>query len=607
MNIRSMRAALAGACCLILLLPAGRGAALAKNPGLKPDMAAQIPVKLTAPNQFGLGGDDSWLEAGQKKVPVPPRKRVIEISAPGVLDQPDTEYRLTRDVTADGTAFKIVKNDITLNLGGHKVVYAAKPSGDENYGVHISGQWQTFRVAVFNGDIIQAEPYADGAMGEKWGIPYGSGASPVYGRAVSDSEFAGLRLVYGGKDLSGFNVGGAKLDIHHNTIEDKGSVVVNRHRGLAAIEGGGKGTKVYNNFVVRARHNGIRSGLGDVSRNKIFVDSQGTNSAGIGTTCTASSNMIVGVGEHPIGFYMGGSKCDGPIDFSGNYVMVQNTKRSDEYENAGAVCARLQWGERVRVADNTFILRVDRKVNPRSWGRACMVSLSEPGLTGVFEGNLILAVAPDGDGKAAGIAVVANNMSPGLVFRRNTVVSSWGDVLLSDNYGHADGFPRFEENVFVKAVKAPGFKTILSEHAGRPSTGVFCDNRFEAGASADDVDLGFFGEALKEIVFTAKTPLKAEYPGGKPAAGAKVTVTAADGREIMSAVTDDAGRAGADAPRYMLSNRNRSMVERLAGRVLGAQNWRVELPPGKVTVTDGAGRTASAELAAGKPLTLVLR
>lgn len=44
----------------------------------------------------------------------PRRKRVIAISSPAILSQADTEYILQNDVVADGTAFSIAADSVTL-------------------------------------------------------------------------------------------------------------------------------------------------------------------------------------------------------------------------------------------------------------------------------------------------------------------------------------------------------------------------------------------------------------------------------------------------------------------------------------------------------------
>lgn len=595
--------------CLLCLSGGLWSAVLARAESPRPDIAAQIPSPVTPPNRFGLAGDDAWLEAGQKTVPVKPRKRVVEITAPGVLDKSHTEYRLMNDVVADGTAFRIVKNHITLNLNGYTVTYGANPTEELAYGVSFTGQWTFEDVAVLNGSIIQAEPYADGALGNKWGLPYGSGFCPIYGMSLKGAEFAGLRLVYGGKDLSGIFAKG-RLHIHHNTIEDKGSGVTNRHRGLAAIEGGSNGMRAHNNLILRARHNGIRAGKNcDIHRNVVFIDSEATNSAGIAAGGDIRENKIVAKGVHPLGFYLGGDVVGEGARYVGNYVIAQNTRHSAEYGSAGAACLRLQWGDDIRVADNIFILQAENRADGfKSWGRALMVSLSEAGRKALFENNLIVAVGKDGMGKAAGIAVVANNQSSDLVFRNNTVVSTWADVLLADSYGHADGFPRFEDNTFMRAVRAPEFVTIRSQYSERPSTGVFVGTRFAGGASFEDVDLEFGGTGLKEIAVASRLEVAVTGEDGRPIAQASVSIADAGGVEVYSGQTDAQGKVVAEIVQYRLTNRDKGKVNRIVGRLSGRDSWLSPHTPHEVVaVLDGRTARARVDVDGDSRLQLTLR
>lgn len=551
---------------------------------------ATLGVSFDAPNRFGLSGDAAWLEAGQKMVPVKPRKRVVEISTPGILDRADTEYRLMNDVEADGTAFVIKNHDITLNLNGHSVLYGKRPQGDENYGVQI-GLWNFRNVAVLNGSIIQAEPYAPGGRGKRWETPYGTGSCPIWGRTVFGGEFAGLYIRYGGDDTSGINLWGSSHHIHHNTIEDVGTVVSDRHKGLAAIEGPAyPGRHVHHNLIIRTRHNGIRCGMkSKVHHNVVYVDSVETNSAGVSAGGEISNNKISGVGTHPLGVFVISNGEDDPVSVHENFVQVQNTRSSREYGSAGAAGVRYQSGGRVLVRDNTIIVQADADYGPdgfNSWGRAIWAGITRAKGQALFENNLVAAVARNGRGKAAGLAVVAGNISSALVFRNNTVISSWSPVLLADSYGHAGGYARFEGNTFVKAPGSPEFKTIRSQYSERPSTGTFISSRFVGGASYDDVDLELSGSGVKDIAIGWRVRLRIVSATG-PALGALVTVTDANGEEVFSGPVDAEGKVEMDLMEYRLSNRG-SGPQKNAVRFQAGESWRTPSTPHVISVALGA-------------------
>jgi len=175
MSINIKNIVFVAVCCTALLL-VDIYEGMSKDSKLGFDVSSQISQPIKAPNRFGLDGDDTWLEAGQKRVPFAQRKRIVEVFTAGVLDQPDTEYRLMKDVVADGTAFQIVKNNITLNLNGHTVIYARNPTTSERYGVHLTKQWQFSDIVVVNGAILQAEA--------KIGILAGSFAAGLLGFVI---------------------------------------------------------------------------------------------------------------------------------------------------------------------------------------------------------------------------------------------------------------------------------------------------------------------------------------------------------------------------------------------------------------------------------------
>lgn len=606
MSVRVSAWAAAGVLALSLVL------GLTAGPCAAPDSLPGLPGWIKSPNAFSLAGEQDGLEAGVRPVPVPPRRNVVEISAPGVLDRPDTVYRLTKDVVADGTAFQIVKSSITLDLNGHTVTYGQKDVPGDSYGVHFTGAWHHDDVAVYNGRIVQGAAAGSGALGDKWGSPYGSRVNPIQGMSLNGAVFAGLDIVYNGKDSSGLFIKGAKLQVFFNTIDDRGHGVTNRHAGLAAIEGSSKGMKIHHNRIVRARHNGIRAGAGsEVYNNSVFIDSENTNSAAIAAGGRVYNNRIVARGEHPLGFYIAGNLIGDGVVCSGNYVDVQTTRMSQEYGSAGADCLRMQWGNNVEVKDNIFIVRATenyQNTGLRSWGRALMVSISEEGLAADYHDNLIVALSSDGKGKAAGIGVVANNKSHKLVFRRNTIVSNWSNVLLADQYGHADGFAVFKDNVFV-GVPSPTYHTVRSEYSSIPSTAEFISNRMEGAASLDDIHLEFSGTGLKEIAVGWHLGLEVVDASGRPVGGARVEITDSRGGQAFSGETGRDGKVLADVHEYVLTNRRESRTEKALRVVIGAagEGNRVELTPHTVKVTaNGRTTTQKVDVSADKTLRIQL-
>lgn len=499
---------------------------------------------------------DMDLGAGVSEVPVPKRKSRVEISAPGELKAPDTEYVLKNDIAADGTAFTISADRVTLNLNGHRVLYNVKPSSEgpkSVYGVAVP-QYGHKDIAIVNGTIEQGQ-------GNGSGNETGWGHNPIHAVGVYGLEIGGINAIYSGDSVTGFFLHLCySSDVHHNTVEDRGKVVINRHQGLDAIRLEGKGAKFHHNVIKRCRHRAFNIGNDtEVFNNEIHIESHATNSYGVMAyrvkDFSIHHNRISGVGEHPIGVGAVSGSENGTI--YSNYIEVQNTAKSSEYGSAGSAAVRMTWGtDKVEVYGNTLIVRANNGLSPwsESWGRAVWAGLPKQGQKALFRDNVIIAENNDGKSKAAAIAVVCDNESSGLEFRNNIVISNWANVLLADNYGYAGGFPRFVGNTFIRSDGAGSYRTIRSQYPGRQSTALFIGNRFSGGASEESIDLEFNGSGFKEAAFGGLVRVKALGGDGKPVAGASVTLIDGSGNPAGEYVTGEDGAAGVEVIGYRLTN-----------------------------------------------------
>jgi hypothetical protein len=472
----------------------------------------------------------------------PASAQILHLDGPKVLDRENARYLLTRDLDVDKTAFVIRASGVTLDLGGHQVTVRCRDGEDEAvYGVAVEG-YHLREIRIVNGALRQR-----GACRESSPIHFPAG--------VHGAEIAHLTIDYEAPDASAIRMHwGEHSSIHDNVIEDRGSVVSNRHQGVAAIEAGrGKGMRIHDNTIRRTRHVGIRTGEGaEIRYNSVHIDSVATNSTGIfAASGVVAHNRVTGEGVHPIGIWPGSD-----IRVFGNYVRVGNTRAGAEYGNTGAACLRMTWGnDRVEVTDNIFILDAGAGGSEfESWGRALWVGLPEPGQRALFARNLIVANSREGRAKAAGIAVVCDNESSGLVFRENTVVSNWGTVLLADNYGHADGYARFIENTFVRQGDFPGFRAIRSDFPDRPSTGIFIDNLCLGGASCSEPDLEWGGKGKKEVGFGRKVVIGLTDASGRPLADALVEIADQEGLFFFDGRTGKDGDVSGEVIDYFLTN-----------------------------------------------------
>lgn len=522
---------------------------------------AEVPV-------YVLGTKDMDVGAGAKPVKISHQRRnIVKLSGPAELNKPDTEYVVESNIVADGTAFTITADNVTLNLNGHTVVYNNKKLSDDPksvYGIIIPRFGQS-NIAIVNGKIKQG-------AGQGGGNVAGWGHNPIFAEGVKNLEIAGINAEYSGKDIVGFFIHwGENAHIHHNTIEDRGTHITNRHQGLDAIRIEGANAKIHHNLVKRARHRAfIIAGNSEVFNNEIYIDSHATNSFGV--TCYKINNFkihhnkIYGTGEHPIGIGAVAGSSNGEI--YSNYIEVQNTRKSAEYGSTGSAGIRLLWGsDNIDVHHNTLIVHAQNDYLPEfnSWGRAVWVGLPKPEMKAFFHDNVIIANNKDGRAKAAAIGITDDNeVDPGndkknnLIFQRNRIISNWANVLLGDNYGHGGGYTKFIENTFVRQDNYPAYKTIRSQYQYRPSTAIFINNQFDNGASLDSIELEFNGKGRKEIAVGWHLNIVVKTGSGTSVSNADIAIYDKEQSRVYTGATDPEGNLRADIIQYLHTNRHNS-------------------------------------------------
>ncbi len=550
----------------------------------------QSQVAEAAGVQVAVGAGQSGEAVGAVPVAVTPRAHTVPVSEAGTLNQPDTEYVLQGNIVADDTAFRITASRVTLNLNGFEIVYGQSTS-QRSHGVAVTGH-NLEDVRIVNGRITQgAAGTADDRSKTGW--------APVsFPNGVNGLEIAGLTVVYRTPDTNGIDVPwGKNGEIHHNTVEDQGTTVINRHQALGAIKANrAPGMRIHHNLIQRTRQGGIDIGNDtEVFENHIVIDSHSTNSIGIGAYKVSGfaiyHNTIHGSGEHPIGIGIVAGASDGEV--FGNKVEVQNTRLGTEYGASGAACFRTTWGTtNVEVFDNHFTVHAQADLlgpGQDSWGRGIWAAIKK-GQKMVFRNNTIVALNNDGRGKAAGIAVVGFNESPDLVFQENLVVSNWGNVLLGDDYGDAQGYPQFVRNVFQRQDQHPDYRTIISDYRGYGSTGLFVENAFENGASPELVELMFDSGKTKDVRFGWQVALHVTSVGA-PVPGASVRVTDNAGREVFRGQTAADGTLSANLPAYALTNaKSHPQADRITPAYLGSHGNRIDLNPFTIEVSAGGAR-----------------
>lgn len=537
-------------------------------------------------------------QSGARRVETPQRKHLILIDAPGELDKEDTEYRLTRNVIANGTAFRVKAHRVTLNLNGHTVIYNEKSVGN---GVFVD-KWWAEDVAILNGTLAQGAAKNSGGY-------HSNETSPIRTLHCRRLTVAGLTIRYSGPDMVGLFIDGCSgAHIHDNTIIDEGNVVTNRHQGVDVIRVVGDNAKIHNNMISRARHIGIRSGSdAEVFYNEVHIDSSVTNSTGISTASgTVHHNKIYGQGVHPIGIWPGNN-----IKVYSNYIRVQSTKPGDEYGSTGAACLRLMWGSNtnVEVYGNTMILVAEedyRGSKFNSWGRCVWVGVPDPKQQVKFHDNLIIAFNTDGKAKAAAVAICGNDKNVAfnnLEFRSNVIVSNWTNLLLADSYGSAGGYSRFVGNRFVRLGDSKTYRTVRSQYSSIPSTALLIDNIFENGASLKLLDMELSGVATKELAIGWSLEVKV-VRSQRPVKHVDVTLFNKYGDKVTTVKTDESGVAVFEVVTELITNGINSAYLVKPVVDLFKSTERQELNPHRVLVSDN-GETFERIIMVTSPTTIV--
>ena len=305
-----------------------------------------------------MGSDGRYLSSGDREFKTlaltPDVVRIPEDlpvkTPPHKLTGDGKKYLLTRDIDAPNGGIVLGGNNVELDLGGHTVTYDCAPNPkkyadkaggtaymydeDASFGVRCA-LWNLSDQKLFNGKIMQGANGGAGFAG--WGY------NPVMFTHSDRTEIAGVAVGYYGDSVNGL-CADKNVNIHHNIIDDHGSVIDDRHMQNRAVAlGGGKNVISYNS-VRRCRQTGI-SGGSECFSNEVYGDSFTTNSflMDYSSGCKIYNNKIFGLGYNPIG--IGGGACN-DASATGNFIYMQAyapTKRYSEYDRlSGAAAFRWQ-------------------------------------------------------------------------------------------------------------------------------------------------------------------------------------------------------------------------------------------------------------------------
>ena len=485
---------------------------------------------------------------------------------PYVLDKPDTTYLVTKDLTVDGTAFDVTAKNVTLDLGGHTVVYDQKHWGpvldaktgkpDGNFWGWINNAKYGLRgrkapgLKVLNGTIRQGAGN-DAAQGNSIGY------NPMYINGGSAMEIAGVTLVYSGDQQVGIynHWGGNDSEFHHNVFEDRGAAISNRHGAgsRALIFYGSRSTsgiRTHHNLVKRTRQGGV--GGNEVYHNEVCMDSWATNSFGIavGSGGKAWGNRVVGGGYHVCAFGWG-SRITGYSNFVHLKAAPFKEKRFDEYgQYASCNALRLTQyaGSKNPYEDNLY--HDNLFVIHDAGGRQVrgVQIFSDPFVKNYVLRDTTVKVIADDEKTTNAACVVTQgnaNRTPEMLpvyYRDCTFISNVCNVKFGDDYGTGSNH-HFERCRFVKVGDREDYRTLWFG-SGYPSKDhVLLDCTYESGASPEKIQwLAATGDHSFHVAWTLTVHAKP---------GVKVVIEDASGAEVFSGVADEQGVLKAPLVEYV--------------------------------------------------------
>lgn len=516
------------------------------------------------------------------------------------LDQPNTTYILTENVLANGTAFRFIQDNITLDLNGHTILHS-NIAGDTNFGIQNYGRWDNASgtqilasgMRVFNGVVVQ-------------GQGLGRGAYPRH----ENAEVAGLSVIYHSKDGRGLLVRGTgNSSVHHNTIIDMGYDLSTRHASFAAIEieEAGRHTNVHHNLIKRTRKDGIAFGV-NIHDNEIHLDSWYTNSWGIQPFSKINEvagehlrNKILGTGFNPHGFGWGHEDLaikDNLIHFEHYDFRSRFHERGGGYNNV-AVGVRLtnydpggQVRKNLRYQDNLIVVNQNNEytIGPSQPDVRGMQLYTDYSISNTrVVGNVFKTLSrKKSQGRGACIsahgsyskyAAGASTALPA-VYEDNTFISNIGNIRFGDEYSQGVHH-HFYRSRLVKVGDHPMYRTFRFDGVYTSRGHKVIDPTFEGGAAWDLVHNGNSGNdsyfslqwtitingtpekdvrairADQQVEYSAKLPASGQVPvilsqvkvqpAGRPnVAGAKVTnltphIVEVEGRSVV--VTADSAKS----------------------------------------------------------------
>lgn len=515
-------------------------------------------------------------------------QETIEIDAPGVLDTPGATYVLTKDVTAEHSAFMIKGDDITLDLGGHTVTYGTAVGVDRSSGVFLrpAGGEEPFkgvpkegfgggnRFTLRNGRIVQGpQPVAEkltmrsGRVMDAAGPVPGRSCFAVYVRGCRGLEISNVTTEVNSRDTDNLYIRECvDVHIHDNHCISKVREITDRHypgTGVITVAGVRGPIDIHHNVIDGGGQWGIRVSGGReptghlvlLHHNIIRHHSYTTNGYAIGA---AAPNMRIYANvitpEAGRGVHLTGTG----IDFFNNIVDVKE-KPNPEYPRTRAHGIKLEGCRHTLVHHN-----YSRAVAAEGYGDAAPLDFSvrTHSANRIFKNTIVAQREPNaGNFWATSINLYSNQ--PRSLTQVHDNIFKTNHWHLRADWGGGRGFD-FADNRFETIGDPQDYQFWLFAQSSRAESRnlTFQDNQL--AGHTDYRRIGPLRPSIPRQGIDARilwtVNVNVIDPAGKAIAGALITANV-DGKEVASAVSGDNGRAALPLLDYRIVGDRENPIE----------------------------------------------
>lgn len=431
---------------------------------------------------------------------------------PYVLNQANTTYLFTQDITASKTAIVVLADNITIDLGGHTIIHgdqtvsSVTESDYNNCGAGIYSYQPRTGITIVNGTL------KNGSATGNVSITAGYGFNPIYLRKAGDVEIAGVICDYYFSQTHGMAIKDAagNINIHNNIVNDRGTEITYRHgSGVKAIAFRGGDPHVPNghhidyNLIKRSRQNGVNFAM-TMTGNEIYIDSWSTNSFAIQPThkdgvLKDNKMLITGYNAYGAGWSSNDMIFENTFIHMESIITMTSGSTGNRYFEtwgdidclAGFRITNYNPGGRQRnnllYKDNLIIGNCRKGAEMR--GTEFMTDYSITNTR--FENSTVKVMVTDSNSNNRAASIVthgaSNDSLPVPIYYRNCkIISNFCNIRFGDSYARGHHH-KFYNSDLIRIGNHPDYHTFVFDGGYWGWDHHLIDCRFLSGATYDDV------------------------------------------------------------------------------------------------------------------------